>query len=139
MSVWRDVLWRLPPELDRKYPHGWLGPDHINLFIFQLLPFKPNRKPPIEPFPHHHLLSAQGYRGSSEDERPARPTDDIPVIDCPNALETEDIIEVQGLGHRPVQILRPQRLVSPQALENYLGPMYLNLLSLSNSSVSSIV
>jgi len=33
MSRRRDVPWRLPPELDCKYPPGRLGPDHIDLFV----------------------------------------------------------------------------------------------------------
>jgi len=44
-----------------------------------------------------------------KNERSVPPLDDLPVVDRPDALEAEDIVEVHRLQHRPVQIPRPQR------------------------------
>jgi hypothetical protein len=60
MSRRRDVLGRLPPPRNGEDSDGRLGPDHIDLFIFQILSLKPERKPPIEPLPNHGLLPVRG-------------------------------------------------------------------------------
>jgi len=59
MSRRRDIVWRLPSDFKGKYPDGQLGPNHIDLFIFQILVLKPNRESPIEPLLDRDFLSAQ--------------------------------------------------------------------------------
>jgi hypothetical protein len=48
----------------------------------------------------------------------SRPLDEIPVIDRPDGLEAEDILEVQPLRHGSMQILRPQRRLHETPIMN---------------------
>jgi hypothetical protein len=59
MSGRGDILQWFPPNFHSEYSDSWLRPDHIGLFIFQILALKPDRKLPIELLPHHDPLSAQ--------------------------------------------------------------------------------